>query len=442
VIATTSRNELLTKIENPWQPAHNSGWCFVQVKVGYEIILGKMLHNEATSPEDLEVPYLKSQHVQWDNIVLNNLPTMWASPWEIKVLTVRTGDLLVCEGGDVGRAGIIIGTPPENCIIQNALHLVRAKYGNSTHFLRYLLQHAASHKWFEVLCNRATIAHFTVDKFSQMWVWLPPPDKQRQISEYLDRETTEIDALIAAKKRLLELLVEKRRSLITQAVTRGLKSDVPMQYSGIEWLGEVPRHWDVPPIYTRYKLLLGKMLDEKKITGANLAPYLRNVDVQWHAINTKNLPQMDFDEIDRQTYALEVGDILICEGGESGRTAIWQGELQECFYQKALHRLRPMTDQDDPMFFSFVMEVAVRLGVFAAEGNRSTIQHLTAESFRVFRFPAPPYSEQVQIAEYVRSKLKVLDSLSLTTEKTINLLQERRTSLISAAVTGQLHIPD
>jgi type I restriction enzyme, S subunit len=89
MIAITSRNELLIKIKNPWQPIHASEWRFVQVKAGYNINLGKMLHNETTSPEDIEVPYLKSQHVQWDKVILQDLPTMWASPWEIKMLRVR-----------------------------------------------------------------------------------------------------------------------------------------------------------------------------------------------------------------------------------------------------------------------------------------------------------------------------------------------------------------
>ena len=204
---------------NPWQPAHSSGWRFVQIKVGYDITLGKMLHNEATSPEDLEVPYLKNQHVQWDQVVLQDLPTMWASPWEVKMLNVHTGDLLVCEGGDVGRAGIVAGIPPENCIIQNALHLVRAKHGNSTHFLRYLLQHAASHGWFEVLCNRATIAHFTAEKFNQMWIWLPSAQQQQHIVEYLDHEIQKIDALISTTNIAMALLQERRTSLISAAVT-------------------------------------------------------------------------------------------------------------------------------------------------------------------------------------------------------------------------------
>jgi type I restriction enzyme, S subunit len=270
----------------------------------------------------------------------------------------------------------------------------------------------------------------------------PPVSKQRQIADYLDRETQKIDALIVAKKRLLELLTEKRRSMITQAVTRGLTADVPMKDSRIEWMGKVPRHWQTPPIYSRYELLLGKMLDEKRITGANLAPYLRNVDLQWHIINIKDLPEMDFDEMDRKTYSLQIGDILICEGGEAGRTAIWSGELQECFYQKAIHRLRPRTSQDYPLFFSFVMEAAVRSGVFAAEGNRSTIQHLTAEKLRNFRFPAPPLVEQIRITEYIQSSIITLNALQTTAGRTIALLQERRTSLISAAVTGQLSIPD
>lgn len=271
-------------------------------------------------------------------------------------------------------------------------------------------------------------------------IGLPPLLEQRAIADFLDLETAKIDELISEKKRLLELLTEKRQALITHAVTRGLNPDVPMRASGVEWLGEIPEHWEAPPVYARYDVALGKMLDEKRISGAYLSSYLRNTDVQWHRINIDNLPKMDFDDDDKKTYALKKGDILICEGGEIGRTAIWQEQLPECYYQKALHRLRPITSLDNPEFFAFVMEAVANLGVFAAEGNQSTIQHLTAEKLRVFRFPSPPFREQKEIVAHIQSKASIINDLSRITKLTIDLLHERRAALISAAVTGQLQI--
>ena len=426
--------------EVPWQPAQRANWQLSPVKHHFDILLGKMLQPEKRSPEDVEVPYLKAQHIQWDKVLTEDLPTMWATPGEVSSLQVRKGDLLVCEGGEVGRAAIVTEEPPKNCIIQNALHLVRPKQSGDVRFLRYLLQQATSNEWLNVLCNRATIAHFTVEKFSGLWIWVPPLPEQHAIADYLDQETSTIDALITEKERLLSLLAEKRRALITQAVTRGLNPNVPMRNSGVEWLGEIPRHWETPPVYARYEVTLGKMLDEKRISGTYLAPYLRNVDVQWHKINTRNLPEMDFDDTDRQTYVLKKGDLLICEGGEVGRAAIWEEELNECYYQKALHRLRPLTSLDNPKFFAFLMEAVVRLGIFAAEGNQSTIQHLTAEKLRVFRFPSPPYAEQSRIVANILSKTAKINSLHLATGQTIMFLHERRTALISAAVTGQIYV--
>jgi type I restriction enzyme S subunit len=107
-----------------------------------------------------------------------------------------------------------------------------------------------------------------------------------------------------------------------------------MKDSGVEWLGEVPEHWDVAALNYRYEALLGKMLDEKRITGKHLQPYLRNTDVQWDKINVEDLPVMDFEDSDYQRYGLLPGDLLVCEGGEVGRSAIWSGELATCFFRR------------------------------------------------------------------------------------------------------------
>ena len=427
-------------VRSPWLPCDMAGWRQGCAKLFFQIELGRMLQNEPATAHDVEVPYLKAQHVQWGRVVINDLPTMWAPPKEIEALRVCIGDLLVCEGGDVGRAAMVQHSPPENCIIQNAIHRVRGKDGNDVRLLGYILRHAADHGWFDVLCNRATIAHFTVEKFGEIYIALPSVSQQRAIADYLDRETARIDALITAKERVLRLLAEKRRALITRTVTRGLDPRAPLRDSGIPWLGEIPAHWSTPPVYSRFEVQLGKMLDEKQIKRTHLAPYLRNVDVQWGSINSADLPEMDFDYDDRARYALSVGDILVCEGGEIGRCAIWDGALDECYYQKALHRLRPLSEADDARFFIFVMRTIVEVGVFSAHAAAATIQHLPAEKLRVVRYPSPPISEQLAIVSHIVAHTTKLDMLSSATERSIKLLKERRAALIAEAVTGKIDV--
>ena len=269
---------------------------------------------------------------------------------------------------------------------------------------------------------------------------VPEWSRQRAIADYLDRETARLDALVAAKERVLGLLAEKRRALITRAVTRGLDPRAPLRDSGIPWLGQIPAHWKTPPVYARFVVQLGKMLDEKRIKGAHLAPYLRNIDVQWGAINTADLPEMDFDEDDRRRYALRVDDILVCEGGEMGRCALWDGTHPECYYQKALHRLRSTGGEDEPAFFVLVMRAIVDSGQFALQSSAATIQHLPAEKLRVVRYPAPPLDEQRAIVAHVALETGKLHALSVATERTIELLKERRAALIATAVTGQIDV--
>ena len=125
--------------------------------------------------------------------------------------------------------------------------------------------------------------------------------------------------------------------------------------SGFEWLGEVPAHWNIAPVYAHYEVALGKMLDAKRVTGESSGRYLRNVDVQWDDVNVDDLPEMDFPPSERNRYMLRPGDLLVCEGGEVGRTSIWGGDIDECFYQKAIHRVRPRSESQIPRFFYFLM---------------------------------------------------------------------------------------
>jgi len=276
------------------------------------------------------------------------------------------------------------------------------------------------------------------------WMPLLRPNEaeQRAIAAVLDRETERIDALVVKKVRLVELLEEQRTALITRAVTRGLDPNVPMKDSGVEWLGKIPAQWPVAPMGLRYDVQLGKMLDSSKITGEHLRRYLRVFDVQWGTINTSELPEMDFDRDARERFRLAVGDLLVNEGGSyPGRSAMWQGDIDECYYQKALHRLRALRPREDlPQFLYYLMYWAANQGVFVAGGNETTIEHLPAEKLRRYRFAFPPHDEQCAIASFLDRETARIDTLVAKVRDAIEGLKELRTTLISAAVTGRIDV--
>ncbi len=193
-------------------------WEIVEVKRKYELQLGKMLQNGPDSTADVPVPYIKAMHIHLGHVDVSDLPTMWASPEEIRQYAIKDGDLLVCEGGDAGRAGVV-HSPPNACIIQNAAHRVRGN-GGDIRFLQYLLHEVSRAGWFDVLCNKATLAHFTGDKFAELRIPIPKAlDEQHTIAGFLDCETTRIDSLIGKINEAIEKIREYRTALISAAVT-------------------------------------------------------------------------------------------------------------------------------------------------------------------------------------------------------------------------------
>ena len=177
-------------------------------------------------------------------------------------------------------------------------------------------------------------------------------------------------------------------------------------------------------------------------------------DVQWGEINTDDLPLMDFDEEARSKFRLQPGDLLVNEGGSyPGRCAIWSYEI-ECYYQKALHRLRPRdTRKDTPRFFYYVMFFAASAGAFVAGGNEATIEHLPAEKLQRYRFAFPPMAEQEAIADLLDADTKRIGLLMIEAQAWHELAartpirpylsrrdrQDRRTQLHPESARMSLH---
>lgn len=430
-----------------WLPPAPAGWNEEAVKRRFAIQLGKMLQNDSTGPLDRRVPYLKAQHVQWERVITDDVETMWADPRELRRFGIRHGDLLVCEGGEVGRAAIV-RNPPASCIIQNALHRVRVQRDGDARFLLYVLGTAAQQGWFSVLCNKATIAHFTSEKFGNLRAYFPPAAQQTAIADYLDRETGRLDGLIAKHERLLELLAEKRQSLISHAVTRGLAPSAPRKPSGLPWLGDIPAHWDIVclrRLLRRIEQGVSPQADGGLAEGDSwgvLKAGCVNGGI-FDETEHKKLPA-DFP-IDR-TIIVHPGDLIVNRASGSpdlvGSMARVPGRLS---YRLILcdktFRLIP-NDQSDLQFIAyFGSSSAYRKQIRdVTSGSEGLANNVPVSALKDVLIPRPPLVEQRAIAAHLDAKLAAMAKLRAKVEAAIALLRERRTALIAAAVTGRLPV--
>ncbi len=340
-------------------------------------------------------------------------------------------DLLLTRNGTP-----YVHLPCENAIYSNVVQRITLSKKFDRQFLKYCLGNSA----LFLRGYGVSIESFNFEMWKSLAFAYPEKTEQTQIANFLDHETAKIDTLIDKQQQLIKLLKEKRQAVISHAVTKGLNPDAPMKDSGIEWLGEVPEHWAVSKLSYRYEVLLGKMLDDKKITGAYLGKYLRNTDVQWDRINTEDLPEMDFRPEEHERFSVRKGDLIVCEGGEIGRSAIWEKD-EICFYQKALHRLRPNKPSTDyTRFMFYVLFDAVHRERFVSGAGKATIAHLPAETFKQYRFAFPPLKEQLLIADHLDKIKAKFDLIEQKAIDQIELLRERRTALISAAVTGKIDV--
>lgn len=420
--------------QTPYQPCEAHDWQRAEAKYLYEIVLGKMLQPEPKTISDREVSYLRAANVQWATVNIEDISIMYASAKEIEAFKVAMGDLLVCEGGEVGRAAILDKDIPSDTIIQNALHRVRAKDGHNVRYLGYLLRHIADHDWFSVLCNKATIAHFTGEKFGDLLIWYPAPYKQEPLADLLDHETAKLDAMLAAKKRLLDLLAEKRQALITSAVTRGINPNVNLKNTGFSWLGEIPEHWEIERAKWLFKErdIRSEFGEEEMLTVSHLTGVTTRAE--------KNV-NMFLAESQEGSKICEAGDLVI------NTLWAWMGAMgvspQHGIVSPAYNVYEPC-DRLDTAYLDYL----VRMPIFAEEAIRyskgvwSSRLRLYPEGFYEIWFPVPPVEEQSAIAEYIRVETAKLDALKTATDRTIALLRERRTALIAAAVTGKIDIPE
>lgn len=200
-------------------------------------------------------------------------------------------------------------------------------------------------------------------------------------------------------------------------------------------VGVIPEEWEVSTVGQQFEIKLGKMLDAGKNVGV-AKPYLGNRAVQWGQIETDNLPTVPMTRTDIERFRLQKGDLLVCEGGEVGRAAVWEAPIKECYYQKALHRLRPLLDFDSRLMVSILRVLADR-GILANYVTQTSIAHLPRDKFMSVIMPVPPLSEQRTIAETLGEVDELLGGLDILVGKKRDIKQAAMQQLL----TGQTRLP-
>lgn len=346
-----------------------------------------------------------------------------------------SGDLLLTIVGSIGRAAVY--THEEPLAFQRSVCFVRLASGHDPQFYYYFTQS----KFFqEQLQSRSKSAAqsgvYMGDVVAIPVVYPEQPLEQCVIAAFLDSETAKIDALVEEQKRLIELLKEKRQAVILQAVTKGLDPNVPMKDSGVEWLGKVPAHWDVKAIKWLSPVLRGaspRPIDDPKY-------FDDDGEYAWVRIADASASDGVLHETTQRLSALGSslsvkllpGSLFVSIAGTVGKPCI--AGIKCCIHDGFVYfpRLRI-----DPMYLFRLFESGA---CYAGLGKMGTQLNLNTDTIGSIRVGLPPPDELSAILAFIDSETRRLDQLTAEANCAMLLLTERRSALISAAVTGKIDV--
>jgi type I restriction enzyme S subunit len=271
---------------------------------------------------------------------------------------------------------------------------------------------------------------------------VPPASEQEAIAAFLDRETARIDGLVAKKERLIELLQEKRSALLTRAVTKGLDPNVPMKDSGVEWLGEIPAHWEVTRLRYGCSLLRdGTHQPPPRVAGGYPLLSVRNiVDGRFIRLPDDSLvSEADFRILERAFAVKENDVVLAVVGATLGKVAIVSA-MEPFTIQRSVAVLRPRPGLLHYEYLAHFLASRPFQSLLWKNTGFSAQPGIYLGALASFHLPVPPTQEQLQIVESLRLGVERIDSLISKVRTAIDRLRELRTALISAAVTGKIDV--
>lgn len=407
------------------------------------IAKGKVLAGKGT----VTLPYLRVANVQDGYVDLQEVSELEVAASEATRYLLRKNDVLMNEGGDndkLGRGAVWQGQI-DPCIHQNHVFAVRLANPELAEWVSRFTSTDAARAYFFLRSKQSTnLASINQSDVRELPVPMPPAEERVAIVKFLDEQTARIDALIAEKEGLLASLKSHQYSYASRLMTRGLVDAVSLKATSHPELGDIPSHWDVKRLKflgeVRSGIAKGKDHGERDTV---CLPYLRVANVQDGYVDLTEVLEIEVGAHEVERYLLRSGDVLMNEGGDNdklGRGTVWQGQIDPCVHQNHVFAVR-LSDMDlAPWVARYTSTDSARTYFFLRSKQSTNLASINQSNVRELPVPMPPEIERKLILAELERSAQASADLSAHVREHIDRLREYRSSLISAAVTGELAI--
>lgn len=354
---------------------------------------------------------------------------------------VKKNDLVMCLF-DLDMSAVFSGISNFDGMISPAYKVLKTKNGYVPQFADYWFKYIFDGRKFEHYAKniRSTL---TFDEFSVLPIVFPSFEEQNKITFFLNAKVNHIDTIVEKSTQSIEALKQYKQALITETVTKGLNPDVKMKDSGIEWIGEIPEHWDVSRL--RYLGTLQNGISKSGDSFGSGFPFLSYGDVYRDIELPKTASGLiESSESDRLNYSVTYGDVLFTRTSETieevGFSSTCLETIPEVVFTGFVIRFRPMTDELFPRFSKYYFRSQIHRSFFTKEMNLVTRASLSQPLLKKLPVLLPSIEEQQQIADFLDDKTAHIDALIADKEKMVQELQEYKKSLIYEYVTGKKEV--
>ncbi len=402
--------------------------------------------NEKSQYENLDrnfsVPYVSTKDINADYLSIDYENGMRISSNQTNFKIAKKGSTLLCiEGGSAGKK---LGILDENVGFVNKLACIDANNLLDKKYSHYITRSSLFKYSFD-LATTGLIPGVSINQLKDFEIILPPFQEQQQIADFLDKATSKIDKTIEKQTKLCELLKEKRQAVISHAVTKGLDSNVHMKDSGVEWLGEIPEHWDRSKLgfETTVKARLGwKGLKAEEYVEDGYI-FLATPNIKDNEIDFKNVNYITEERYkESPEIMLKEGDVLVTkDGSTTGTTNVVRYLPKEATVNSSIAVIRPKINLNSLYLYYYFVGSYIQETIELMKGGMG-VPHLFQADLRWFNILLPSLKEQQEIGIYLDKTTFKIDTLIEKSNKAIALLKEKRTALISSAVTGKIDIRD
>ncbi|WP_260295291.1 restriction endonuclease subunit S [Sedimenticola hydrogenitrophicus] len=431
-----SRIEWIGQYPKDWKITRVKFESYVKARVGW--------HGLKSDDFTDEGPYLvtgsdfRGPLISWEECYHCDLDRYEQDPY----IQLKEKDLLITKDGTIGKVALVSGLDGK-ATLNSGVFVVRPLADNYTSkFYFWLLQSSVFTGFVDFNKTGSTIVHLYQDTFVNFRYALPSFHEQLAINDFLSHETVKIDTLIEKQQQLIKLLKEKRQAVISHAVTKGLNPDAPMRDSGVEWLGEVPEHWEVKQLQHLVeqgrRIMYGIVLPGPNVDVG--VPIVKGGDVKPGRLNPNSLCKTTFEiESCYERSRLKEGDLVYSIRGTIGDVEIVPKEIEGANLTQDAARIAPAKGVNN-LWLKYTLESTQVFSQLEVGSAGAAVKGVNICDLKKAYIPVPPENEMTKLSDHIERLLSKMDKLSVDCDRQIKLLQERRTALISAAVTGKIDV--